>query len=101
MRPLDTEQRTRSDAHSAKILEMLTMAGVQGCTNSQLWTVCHPVNSRISDLRARGHEITATSEGNGVWRYRLIQKIPKPSPFEQRRCREFEQEMPLFARGAA
>jgi len=82
---------------------MLTAAGSLGCTNAQLWTVCHPVNSRISDLRKRGDNITAESEGGGIWRYRLVaQSEPQqPSPFEQRRRREEAEAMPLFAGGAA
>jgi|SRR6516225_3492310 hypothetical protein len=68
----DPEDRSRADAQSSKILEMLVTAGARGCTNSQLWAVCHAVNSRISDLRKRGHKITAKSEGGRIWRHKLI-----------------------------
>jgi len=82
---------------------MLTATGSLGCTNAQPWTVCHPINSRISDLRKRGHNITAESEGGGIWRYRLVaQSEPhQPSQFEQRRRQEEAEAMPLFSRGAA
>lgn len=96
----DPDERKRSDAHSDTILAMLAAAGSRGCTNSQLWTVCHAVNSRISDLRRRGHQITADCEGGGIWRYRLIASGPPAlSDFEQRRRREDAQAMPLFAGG--
>ena len=95
----DPEERKRSDAHSDTILAMLTAAGARGCTNSQLWTVCHAVNSRISDLRRRGHQITAECEGGGVWRYRLTSPAAQPSAFEERRRREDAEAMPLFAGG--
>jgi hypothetical protein len=98
----DREARQRADAHSGKILAMLAAAGNHGCTNSQLWAVCHAVNSRISDLRRRGYKITAESEGGGVWRYRLISSPAfRPSPFEQLRRREEAEAMPLFAGDAA
>lgn len=98
----DSSERKRADAHADKILGMLTAAGNLGCTNSQLWTVCHALNSRISDLRRRGHEISAESEGGGVWRYRLTSPTPRElSDFERRRQREEADAMPLFARGAA
>lgn len=94
----DHTDRKRADAHAEKILSMLIAAGSLGCTNSQLWTVCHPVNSRISDLRRRGHEIAATSEGRGIWRYRLIPPQSGQSVlFEQRRRDEEARETPLFA----
>jgi hypothetical protein len=65
--------RARAAAQADKILGMLVDAGDRGCTNSQLWTVAHAVNSRISDLRKRcGHKIESVAEGGGVWRYRLI-----------------------------
>jgi len=98
----DPAERKRADAHSDTILAMLAAAGALGCTNSQLWTVCHAVNSRISDLRRRGHVITAECEGGGVWRYRLTPSAPaQPSAFEQRRRREEAEAMPLFAGGPA
>jgi hypothetical protein len=70
-------KRDRADVERLRgqqdqILSMLIAAGPAGCVNSQLWAVCHAVNSRISDLRKRGHKITAESEGRGKWRYRLI-----------------------------
>lgn len=60
-------ERKRADAKADKILTMLAAAGSLSCTNSQLWTVCHAVNSRILDLIRRGHEIDGQSEGRGVW----------------------------------
>ena len=98
----DPAERKGAAAHADKILAMLAAAGSLGCTNSQLWTVCHAVNSRISDLRRRGYQIVAGSEGAGVWRYRLTSSEPlQPSPFEQRRRCEEAEAMPLFAGGAA
>jgi len=94
----DRWDRRRADGQAGKILSMLIAAGQVGCTNSQLWTVCHAVNSRINDLRRQGHRISAEGEGHGVWRYRLN---PRPthevSAFEQARREEFEREAPLFA----
>jgi hypothetical protein len=97
----DSADRARADAQSGKILEMLTAAGAHGCTNSQLWAVCHAVNSRISDLRKRGHTIEAVSEGGGIWRYRLKpqRELHISSSFEERRRKEYEREAPLFAHG--
>jgi hypothetical protein len=63
-------ERTRGQED--QIFSMLREAGERGCTNSHLWTVAHAVNSRISNLRKRGHRITAEPQGGGVWRYRLI-----------------------------
>lgn len=89
MNTRDPEERKRSDAHSDRILAMLTAAGGLGCTNSQLWAVCHAINSRISDLRRRGHQITAVSEGAGVWRYRLTPSEPHQlTAFQERRRQE-------------
>src|SRR5579862_6036295 len=95
----DSTDRARTDAQSGKILEMLIAAGAKGCTNSQLWDVCHAVNSRISDLRKRGHKIDAAAEGGGIWRYRLAagSSVAKPSRFEERCRRDIEQQAPLFA----
>jgi hypothetical protein len=61
------------------------VAGSRGCTNRELWDVCHAVNSRIADLRKCGYRIDATSEGRGIWRYRLIEQTPlmvPPDPHE-------------------
>jgi hypothetical protein len=74
-------ERTRGQED--EILELLRKAGQHGCTNAELWTVCHAVNSRISDLRRRGHHIEALCEGRGVWRYRLIEPVP-PQPDPQK-----------------
>ena len=75
--------RKRAEAHADRILSMLTAAGSLGCTNAELWAVCHAVNSRVSDLRKRGHRIVAKSEGGGVWRYRLIAPEPhQPSGWQ-------------------
>jgi hypothetical protein len=94
----DSADRARADAQSGKILEMLVAAGDRGCTNSQLRAICRAVNSRISDLRRRGHDIDAVSEGGGVWRYRLIPSATHlVSRFEQKRREELEHEAPLFA----
>jgi hypothetical protein len=68
----DAQDIERARGQEDQILSMLREAGNRGCTNSQLWAICHAVNSRISDLRKRGHKIDATAEGGGVWRYRLI-----------------------------
>lgn len=100
VKPRDPDERKRSDAHSDQILAMLIAAGHTGCTNAQLWTVCHAVNSRVSDLRRCGNVIEAKSEGGGVFRYRLVSTAPRPSAFQQRRRKEHDREMPLFA-GAA
>lgn len=74
----------RARGQEDQILSMLRAAGAAGCTNSQLWAVAHAVNSRISDLRKRGHRITAGSEGGGIWRYKLIlSEPPRPSDWQQ------------------
>jgi hypothetical protein len=81
----DSADHKRARAQADEILSMLTVAGELGCANSELWSVCHAVNSRISDLRKRGHKITAESEGGGTWRYRLIPPEPKcPSDWQDR-----------------
>jgi hypothetical protein len=95
--PRDLADRKRADGQSEKILAMLSAAGEHGCTNHQLWTVCHAVNSRVSDLRKQGHRITAWPEGHGIWRYRLQPAPDQASPFEQTRREELEREAPLFA----
>ncbi len=75
----------RARGQEDQILAMLIAAGPAGCANSQLWAVCHAVNSRISDLRKRGHKITAESEGGGVWRYRLVvQESHRASDWQDR-----------------
>jgi hypothetical protein len=60
---------------------MLIAAGDRGCTNGQLWEIAHATNSRISDLRSRGHKIIAECEGSGTWRYTLT-AMPEPAPRE-------------------
>lgn len=84
----------RARGQDDQIFSMLLAAGPAGCTNSQLWTVCHAVNSRISDLRRRGHKITAESEGRGIWRYRLVAQESHQSPDWQDRPRVTG--LPLF-----
>lgn len=90
----------RARGQEDQILCMLIAAGPAGCVNSQLWAVCHAVNSRISDLRKRGHKITAESEGGGVWRYRLIHPpkvASEPASDYARRPQATEREfLPLF-----
>jgi hypothetical protein len=79
----DVTDLERARGQEDQILSMLQAAGPAGCANSQLWRVCHAVNSRISDLRKRGHKITAESEGGGTWRYRLIHSVaPRPANSE-------------------
>ena len=81
----DPADRKRADGQADEILAMLSAAGDLGCTNSKLWTVCHAVNSRISDLRKRGHRIEAKSKGGGVWRYRVVASEPRqPSDWQDR-----------------
>jgi len=70
--------RARGQAH--EILQRLGRAGDRGCLNTELWDICHAVNSRIADLRKCGHQITAACEGRGMWRYRLIEPTPSPAP---------------------
>lgn len=77
----DPADHRRAQPHADKIPSMLTAAGSVGCTNLELWSACHPVNSRISDLRARGHRIKAKPEGRGAWRYWLI-PLAEPAPRE-------------------
>jgi hypothetical protein len=98
-------KRDRTDVDRARgqedqILSMLIAAGPVGCANSQLWAVCHAVNSRISDLRKRGHNITAEPEGRGVWRYWLInapKTTPQPTADYARPPRSVERDrLPLF-----
>jgi hypothetical protein len=62
----------RAGRHESRILAALRSAGPRGCTNTELWTICHAVNSRVSDLRKLGHSITMEREGKGVFRYRLV-----------------------------
>jgi hypothetical protein len=97
----DPADRKRADGQSEKILAMLAAAGSHGCTNHQLWTVCHAVNSRVSDLRKQGHRITAWPEGHGIWRYRLQPAPDEACPFEQTGQEEFEREATLFASAGA
>jgi hypothetical protein len=92
----DSADRARAAAQANKILAMPVEAGGLGYTNSQLWTICHAANSRISDLRKRGHKIEAVSEGAGVWRYRLTAR-PGNSRFEQKYRQELQRAAPLFA----
>ena len=66
----------RADGQAERILGLLVAAGAAGVTNHDLWAVCHAVNSRISDLRRRGHDIVCTPEGGGRYRYVLRQKHP-------------------------
>jgi hypothetical protein len=96
----NSADRTRAHAQASTILEMLATGGAQGFTNSQLWAVCHAVNSRISDLRKRGHKIQATAGGGGIWLYRLVvdsDTASRRGQFEPSRQRELEGEAPLFA----
>lgn len=81
--PRTTEDRARASGHADEILSMLIAAGERGCTNSELWTICHAVNSRISDLRKKfGYRIESKSEGGGVWRYTLLADVAPTSPAE-------------------
>jgi hypothetical protein len=78
----------RARSQGDEVLRRLRLAGSRGCRNTELWDICHAVNSRIADLRNRGHQIHATCEGRGVWRYRLIEteslspdpSSPQPTP---------------------
>jgi hypothetical protein len=95
----DETQRERAKGQEDEILEMLREAGTGGCLNSELWTVCHAVNSRISDLRKRGHRIEAMPEGRGVWRYALLESappVPDPQAAEKSPTKP-ENTLPLFA----
>jgi hypothetical protein len=88
----------RARGQENQILSMLRAAGPAGCTNSQLSSVAHAVNSRASELRKRGHRITAEAEGGGLWRYRLTRpESERPSRLEPRQRSELEQQAPLFA----
>lgn len=94
--------RRRADSASKKILDMLLAAGERGCLNTELWTICHAVNSRVADLRARGFKIEAMREGAGVWRYRLAASTRRPEPetaYTQRSRALRDRAMPLFASG--
>lgn len=70
---------TRAHGHAERLLKLLIAAGDRGCMNYELWAVCHAVNSRISDLRARGFEIACTSEGGGKYRYVLRKESARAS----------------------
>jgi hypothetical protein len=88
--------RTRNQAD--RILEMLREAGPEGCTNVQLFTVCHALNARINDLRQEGYGIEAKRERGGVWRYTLTTdkpSTPRPSPTHA----EPSSTLPLFPIG--
>jgi hypothetical protein len=93
----DTQDIERARGQEDRILSMLRAAGPAGCTNSQLWTVAHAVNSRISDLRKRGHKITTESEGRGIWRPRLVLAEPRQPRDWQDRTRVTG--LPLFDAG--
>lgn len=75
--------RRRADGQCERILGLLVSAGDLGCTNRELWAVCHAVNSRVSDLRRRGHEIIAKAEGGGIYRYRLVASKPRRETLAQ------------------
>jgi hypothetical protein len=84
------------------VLSRLRLAGERGCINVELWHICHAVNSRIADLRKRGHRIIAACEGRGVWRYRLIEAepvspdpVPAPTPATESAARR-PAALPLF-----
>lgn len=102
---MTTQRRTKADQRRAagaagKILDMLLAAGDRGCLNTELWAICHAVNSRVADLRARGFKIETTREGAGVWRYRIAADTRKPEAESEynRKSRELrDQAMPLFA----
>jgi hypothetical protein len=100
-----TADRERLAGQEGKIIALLVKAGERGCTNSELWQVCHAVNSRISDLRGAGYDIEAKPEGGGIWRYRLISSSrPRNSEsggdwYENRygpRPKEARSNLPLF-----
>lgn len=103
---LDPADRKRLGGQARRILAMLQLAGAEGCTNRELWAVCHAVNSRVGDLRERGYQIISEPEGGGVWRYRLVSTPRRgPSPFMERRrteeARERAAALPLFAEVSA
>ncbi len=79
--PEHHQRRTAADHRRAngqceRILGLLVAAGDRGCSNAELWSVAHAVNSRIADLRRRGHDIVCTPEGGGRYRYVLRQRQP-------------------------
>jgi hypothetical protein len=92
--------RERARGQEEEILSTLRLAGERGCTNTELWAICHAVNSRISDLRKRGHRIEASPEGRGVWRYRLLKAAPtSPDPLPTgKSATEKQAVLPLFAK---
>jgi hypothetical protein len=96
----DSTDLERAHGQEDQILALLIAAGPTGCVNSQFRAVCHAVNSRISDLRKRGHNITAESEGRGVWRYWLItppKSTPEPALGYTRPPRSAQRDrLPLF-----
>ena len=80
----------RAGSQEEEILSRLRLAGPLGCLNSELWDICHAVNSRIAAIRKRlrrcGFDIEALPEGRGIWRYRIIKLAPAatdPRPAEK------------------
>lgn len=98
--PVRTD-RQRTRGHAERILQALRDAGAIGCTNVSLWQWVHAVNSRISDLRARGHVVKCVRESPGVYRYFLHEHSIPPSPAPEHSSPtsspQTPAELPLFA----
>lgn len=100
---LNPDSVPRLASQADLILAKLITAGDAGVLNSELFSISHALNQRISDLKRRGHTIIAKPEGEvGLWRYRLLDDgSAKPTAFVERRRQEnqaeLEREAPLFA----
>jgi len=69
--PEPSHRRSQADA----VLAALRAAGSAGLFNTELWKICHALNSRAADLRKKGHDIQVEciDQRGGVYRYRLIE----------------------------
>jgi hypothetical protein len=96
----NSAHRTMTVVQSRKILEMLVTTADRGCKNSLLGTACHAINSRISDLRKRGHDLADLFDSQGGWRYRLMAEHSERhlfSSFEEGHRKDYEREATSFA----
>jgi len=96
---LTSEDIEKNASQSGQILSLLVAAGARGCTNEQLWGICHAVNSRMGDLREQGYTIRSKRERGRIWKY-WLEPAPaetKPPTFEERHRREEAERFPLFA----
>jgi hypothetical protein len=95
---------SKRPAQRERILSLLRSRGAAGATNVELNAIAFRYGGRIHELRGLGYRIETVRESENLFRFVLVSEPHKAetlSPFEQRRRREFDQEMPLFAGGVA